>query len=251
MSDAANTWIINKIRACMKVRGLEHNIVNLSRMFRAMDTDSSSTINFEEFRKGIKNIVDIDLTYHELSMLFELFDSNSDGEISYEELMEAILPPVNQVRLMFIDAVWLSLKPNTQGVIPASKIFNTVNVQFHPLCARGTLTKQQAFCDFLTTFESNQEDTGRIFKREFKNYCFLISAECVTDQEFGRVITRLFGLENAIQVYERVLKDYTVINSAGIESQHRNRSSPRRWTSIEKPVQGFQGAVHNLAQHNK
>ena len=95
----------------MAVRGLQNNIVNVSRMFRDLDTDGNGTLSFDEFKRGITNVIGMQLTYEELQMCFDLFDVNHDGGISYEELIMSILPPLNPIRRMFIDAVWAEFQP--------------------------------------------------------------------------------------------------------------------------------------------
>ena len=76
MTEASKTWIIKKIQACMAVRGLQSNIVNVSRMFRDLDTDGNGTLSFDEFKRGITEVIGMQLTYEELQMCFALFDVN-------------------------------------------------------------------------------------------------------------------------------------------------------------------------------
>jgi hypothetical protein len=274
MANASDTWIIKKIRACMAVRGLQNNVVNVSRMFRDLDLDGSGTLDFGEFKAGINEVIGMQLSYEELQMCFALFDENGDGEISYEELMTAILPPIAPIRRMFIDAVWAEFRPDpTTGAVKASEIYNNIDMQYHPLCVRGTLTKQEAFCRFLSTFESGEHEEeghepGSVYFREFNNYCSLISADAITNNEFGMVITRVFGLCNSREVVDRVHKEYCLISEASIEEQRRRGGSggnphaqpgsygrkahniaapgPKQWAPVVKPAQGFQGAVHNM-----
>ena len=260
----------------MRVRGLQNNVVNMSRMFRDLDLDGSGTLDFGEWKAGIHGVIGMQLSYDELQMCFDLFDQNGDGQITYEELMLAVLPPIAQIRRMFIDAVWAEFNPDSTGAVKASEIYTNIDMQYHPLCVRGTLTKQELFCQFLETFESpgaveDGQKPGSVYFREFNNYCTLISEHAVTNNEFGLVITRLFGLRNSRQIVDRVHQEYAVISESLIEEQRRRGGygegagsphsrpgghgrkahniappGPKQWAPVVKPVQEFEGAVHNM-----
>ena len=52
----------------MRVRGLQNNVVNMSRMFRDLDLDGSGTLDFGEWKAGIHGVIGMQLSYDELQM---------------------------------------------------------------------------------------------------------------------------------------------------------------------------------------
>lgn len=196
--DKTNTWIINKVRKTLEVRGLLKNIVGVSRMFRDLDEDGTMELDFQEFKQGMAHYCNLDLNHDEAKMTFALFDANHDGKVSLDEFLYAILPPLSDARASYVLAAFRSFNPSNNSfesmldnqTIASQDIYNRIDMTHHPAVLRNTTSKTDMFRQFLEGFES---DVGNdVDYREFLQYCTTLSVHCVTDYEFGHTITEMF-----------------------------------------------------------
>jgi hypothetical protein len=72
-----------------------------------MDTDGQHTLNFEEFRNGVRKC-GVVLENKEVRQLFDTIDKDHSGEIDYEEFLAALrvsrkfAPMINHIILLIV-----------------------------------------------------------------------------------------------------------------------------------------------------
>ena len=60
------------------------------RSFRIMDDDRSRTLDFSEFRKGLRDYGLIDISNADAKKVFDTFDRSGDGKVDFDEFLLAL-----------------------------------------------------------------------------------------------------------------------------------------------------------------
>ena len=219
--DKTNTWIINKVRKTLEVRGLLKNIVGVSRMFRDLDEDGTMELDFKEFKQGMAHYCNLEMMHDEAKMTFALFDANHDGKVSLDEFLYAILPPLSDARASYVLAAFRSFNPSgIDQTITSEDIYNRIDMTHHPAVLRSTTSKTDMFRQFLEGFESDVGDD--VDYREFLQYCTTLSVHCVTDYEFGHTIIEMFHVPRK---FVQQVQDETT--EANVFTKKDGHASPR------------------------
>ena len=82
------TELVGEIKQALCNRG-SYGIRGLARIFLAMDQDGSRTLEFDDFRWGLKNY-GLSFNSQEVKELFCHFDQNGNGSIDFNEFMTTI-----------------------------------------------------------------------------------------------------------------------------------------------------------------
>ena len=94
-----------RIQCLRKGKG---GIKHLGAIFRAMDSDYSKRLCFEEFRRGIQmfglNVTDVDL-----KLLFDAFDKDKNNHVDFAEFVAKLRPPMRKSRRDVINEAFDSL----------------------------------------------------------------------------------------------------------------------------------------------
>ena len=94
-----------RIQCLRKGKG---GIKHLGAIFRAMDSDYSKRLCFEEFRRGIHmfglNVTDVDL-----KLLFDAFDKDKNNHVDFAEFVAKLRPPMRKSRRDVINEAFDSL----------------------------------------------------------------------------------------------------------------------------------------------
>lgn len=59
-----------------------------------MDDNNSGTLDFYEFKKGIKDF-QVDVSDQDIDGLFKAFDLNGNGDIDFDEFIRVVVGPMN------------------------------------------------------------------------------------------------------------------------------------------------------------
>jgi hypothetical protein len=76
---------VEKLRLLCLERGA-NGIQGLGRSFRIIDADNSRTLDFLEFRKGLRDFGLIDITNEDARQVFNTFDKSGDGKVDFDEV---------------------------------------------------------------------------------------------------------------------------------------------------------------------
>ncbi|PFX32160.1 Calcyphosin-like protein [Stylophora pistillata] len=144
---------IERLRLQCLSRG-SAGIKGIGRVFRIMDDDRNRSLDFSEFKKGMREY-GLYLDPKELQELFRAFDKDGSGVIDFDEFLLALR---------------------------AARVYN---VKMHPKYQNGEMTEEQIFTKFLNTFEvGSSEVDGKITRDEFMNYYAGVSASIDNDAYF-------------------------------------------------------------------
>ena len=99
--------LIRQIRTQCLQKG-QGGIKQLGVIFRAMDSDFSKKLCFEEFRKGVK-MFGLNVTEEDLKLLFRAFDKDNNKQIDFAELVAKLRPPMPTSRRNVINEAFNAL----------------------------------------------------------------------------------------------------------------------------------------------
>merc|ERR1719362_585198 len=144
---------LEKFRNKLLSRGAR-GIIGISRQFKIFDDDNSKSIDFEEFKKAVKDFR-VDLTPNEVKVVFGAFDRDGQGSIDYEEFLRQIRGEMNQRRKTIALKAFDKLDKDGNGVLEINDIKYVYNAKNHPDVRSGKKTEEDVFGEFLETFETH------------------------------------------------------------------------------------------------
>jgi Ca2+-binding EF-hand superfamily protein len=101
---------------------------------------------------------------------------------------------MSKSRILIIDKAFDKLDKTGDGIITVDDLKGVYNVRKHPKVANGKWTEEQAFAEFLKTFDSPDDPDGKITREEFINYYCGVSASIDTDAYFDLMMRQAWKL---------------------------------------------------------
>jgi len=166
--------VLNVLREQLNKRGSK-TIRNLGRTFRALDS-------FDGNRKVEYNI------------LFDYFDRDKDGSVCFDEFLVGVRGSPNSRRQAMVDKAFLKFDRDGNGYVDANDLRGVYNCSHHPKVQRGEMTEDQAFREFLTSFNDRNRD-GRVTKDEWDEYYAAVSSSIDNDDHFVQLMKTAWRLE--------------------------------------------------------
>jgi Ca2+-binding EF-hand superfamily protein len=192
--DSSGDPVLDELRQQLKSKGAL-GISGLARKFRIMDDDGSGNLNYQEFRKGIKECGLTTLTEKQIKHLFLYFDQDDSGTISYDEFLVGVRGVMNERRKEMVKLAFKVLDSDRSGMIDINDIKGVYNAKFHPDVVAEKRTEEEVLNDFLNSFEkrstgsgNNKKGDGMITLDEFLEYYANISASVDDDDYFELMI---------------------------------------------------------------
>jgi Ca2+-binding EF-hand superfamily protein len=127
-------------------------IMGIRRSFKICDDDNSGTINFQEFKKLIKDYR-IELNDDQIKKLFGIFDRDGSGILEYDEFVSGVVGEMNDFRKGFVKKAFNKLDKNGNGVLELDDIKGVYNAKNHPDVKKGKKTEDEVLAEFLDNFE--------------------------------------------------------------------------------------------------
>ena len=178
--------LVEKIKAEMKKRG-SIGFIGLQRKFRSMDDDGSKSLSVAEFKKALKEM-NIGLADSEIRLLFDHFDADHNGSINFEEFIQGVRDPLNDRRLLLVQAAFKVLDKDGSNIIDAADIASAYDASKHPDVIAGRKTSEEVLTEFLETFDVGGVHDGKVTLEEFTNYYTNIGANIDNDDYFELMI---------------------------------------------------------------
>jgi Ca2+-binding EF-hand superfamily protein len=182
--------VLDNLRAELKSHGAI-GISGLARKFRIMDDDGSGTLDFSEFRKGIKECGLTTLSEKAMKHLFLYFgkfsvfffvlslcslfssisssfltDRDDSGNISYDEFLVGIRGVMNERRKSLVLMAFKILDSDNSGQIDINDIKGIYNAKFHPDVIAEKKTEDEVLADFLSTFDRPTRGAAAMSKKD-------------------------------------------------------------------------------------
>ena len=127
-------------------------MIGLRRQFKIMDDNNSGSLDFYEFKKGIKDF-QVDMEDKDIESLFKAFDLNGSGDIDFDEFIRIVVGPMNQFRTQLAIKAFKKIDFNGDGVLDISDIKGKYDASKHPDVKSGKKTEDEVLKEFLETFE--------------------------------------------------------------------------------------------------
>eukprot|EP01035_Chromulina_nebulosa_P017237 gene17237-22763_t len=172
-------------------------MLSLSRKFRIMDDNNNGSLDYDEFRKGMRECNIADLSEKAIKHLFHYFDKDDSGSISLDEFMFGIRGALNSRRKGLVDLAFKVLDKDGSGVIDYNDVKDVYNTASHPDYISGKKTKEEILSEFLSNFDQASTKTsttkstasdGIVTYDEFLQYYSNISASIDNDDYFELMI---------------------------------------------------------------
>jgi Ca2+-binding EF-hand superfamily protein len=185
--------VLNVLREQLNKRGSK-TIRNLGRTFRALDSfDGNHKVDRSEFAVGLREN-GVTLSSSELSALFDYFDKDKDGNVCFDEFLVGVRGSPNSRRQAMIDKAFLKFDRDGNGYVDANDLRGVYNCSHHPKVQRGEMTEDQAFREFLQSFNDRNRD-GRITKDEWDEYYAAVSSSIDNDDHFVQLMKTAWKLD--------------------------------------------------------
>jgi Ca2+-binding EF-hand superfamily protein len=119
-----------------------------------MDDSGDGQLDEFEFKKGIHDY-GIEADPKDIAGLFKALDTDRSGSISYNEFIYAIKGPMNQFRQDIVLKAFKQLDRTGDGVLTVDDIKGVYSAAKHPDVLSGKRTEDEILNEFLETFESH------------------------------------------------------------------------------------------------
>mmetsp|Transcript_10116 Transcript_10116/g.10063 ORF Transcript_10116/g.10063 Transcript_10116/m.10063 type:complete len:196 (-) Transcript_10116:37-624(-) len=185
--------VLANVRQQLEKRG-GRTVRALGRTFRALDSyDGNKKVDPQEFAVGLREN-GVNLNPQELQILFQYFDKDGDGTISFDEFLVGIRGRPSARRQALVDKAFLKFDRDGNGYIDANDLRGVYNCRYHPKVQRGQMTEDQAFAEFLSSFNDRNRD-GRITKDEWDEYYAAVSSSIDNDDHFVQLMKMAWKLD--------------------------------------------------------
>ena len=167
-------------------------ITSIAKKFKIMDDDRSGSLNFNEFRKGIRECR-LDLTEPQIRHLFVTFDKDDSGTIEYEEFLVGLRGQLSERRKYMVGLAFKVLDKDQSGTIEMNDIREIYNASGHREVIAGYKTEDEVLRELLDSFDGGEKGSsttrdGQVTLKEFFSYYANISAGIDSDDYFELMI---------------------------------------------------------------
>mmetsp|Transcript_1443 Transcript_1443/g.2026 ORF Transcript_1443/g.2026 Transcript_1443/m.2026 type:complete len:1301 (-) Transcript_1443:1473-5375(-) len=163
-------------------RGGSNGIHTLSRVLKIMDDSGDKALDRDELKYGLEDY-GVKCTPSEVESLFVYLDRDKSGKISFDEFLSGMRGPMSKRRLDLVHIAFQRLDRTGDGVVTVEDLEGVYDPSFHPDVKSGKLTKAQALREFLTQFDTIDQD-GIVSEEEFEEYYKNVSASIDSDDYF-------------------------------------------------------------------
>ncbi|XP_064626764.1 calcyphosin-like protein [Lineus longissimus] len=194
-SPRGNLEPLQKVRKACEARG-SSGIVRLGNTFRLFDDDGSKSLDFNEFKKGLRDY-GVMLNEDEERSLYLKFDKDGSGKMSFDEFLNEVRGEISPHRQELIMQAFKLMDKTNDGFITKDDLKDVYNVKKHPKYLNGDWTEEQCLNEYLKSFEATGNVDGKITFDEWKNYYAGVSASIDNDPYFDLMMRKSYkGLED-------------------------------------------------------
>jgi len=171
-----------------------YGVKALTRIFKAMDTNSNGKLDVDDFRWGLMDF-GISITKEEAAECLSSFDSDGSGTVHYQAFLNAFMTPMNAGREAIVKKAYETLEAScANGSVCLDDIAKAYNANGDPDVYSGKRSEEDSFMEFLSLFDTQVKESVVSFE-EFRAYFCDISALVENDGDFEKGIKTSFKLE--------------------------------------------------------
>jgi len=170
-------------------------ILGLARNFRIIDSDRSGTLSFPEFKVAMTKFR-VGLNPEELKILFDHYDGDNSGTLEFNEFLKGLRSRLSEQRRALTEQAFVAMDTDGSGEIDFEDLKDKYDTSHHPKVKSGEITKKQAIDEFIKMFEGDKGNMdSTVTKAEWMDYHAGLSANIDTDDEFGILMSKNWGIE--------------------------------------------------------
>jgi len=199
-------------------------ILGLARNFRIIDKDNSGQLSMPEFKLAMSKFR-VGLTSEEIKILFDLYDRDGSGQLDFDEFLKGLRSKLSPQRRSLAEQAFNVMDTNGSGEIDFEDLKDKYDVSSNPKVRSGEWTKKQAIDEFIKIFEGDRGDhNGIVTRDEWMDYHAGLSSNLDTDDEFGILMAKNWGIEYIPQ--ENINRIITIIREKA--EQKSGKKAPKR-----------------------
>jgi len=170
-------------------------ILGLARNFKIIDRNGSGSLDQKEFAVAMTKFR-IGLTKEETKVLFAFYDKDDSGTVEFTEFLKSLRSKLSEQRRELTEQAFDAMDVDGSGEINFDDLKDKYDVSRHPKVIQGEWTKKQAIDEFIKIFEGDEGNKdGVVTKEEWMDYHAGLSSNIDTDDAFGMMMARNWGIE--------------------------------------------------------
>mmetsp|Transcript_28524 Transcript_28524/g.50650 ORF Transcript_28524/g.50650 Transcript_28524/m.50650 type:complete len:822 (-) Transcript_28524:1947-4412(-) len=186
-----------EVKSKLSNRGVR-GLVGLIRQFKLMDLNGSRLIEPEDFAAAIKSYR-LNLSDEAIERLYFSAQDES-GLANYEVLIKSIRGAIPASRRQVIEAAYSDILARSRGGLTLQALADSFNARDHPDVVTANRTDEEAFNDFIETFEVcydfiGARADGTVTKQHFEEYSAFLSTLYPSDEAFIAFMTRVWNIK--------------------------------------------------------
>jgi len=175
------------------------SLKSLGLQFRLLDSDNGGTLNRSELDLGLDKFMrgfGVHLAKAETDELFKLFDVDTSGTITYDEFLKGIRGTMGPERVELVKLAFAQLDQRGKGQVTLEDMARIYDVSGNPLVKAGKLSKVDALRAFMSQWHlAHKKHTDDITLDDFVEYYDWISASIDRDDYFELMIRNAWHIE--------------------------------------------------------
>ncbi|KRX03948.1 hypothetical protein PPERSA_12395 [Pseudocohnilembus persalinus] len=180
--------LLYQMRQKLASRGVI-GFLGIQRQLRIMDDDFDQKVNFQEFKKALRDFK-ISFSDEDLLILFKAIDTDGSGFLDIDELVRGIKGPMSASRKLIVEKAFKKLDKDNDGIITVNDVKGVYSARYHPDLKKGLKSEDESTRDQRVTLD------------EFIEYYTNVSANIDDDEHFNAIINNGFKLGSFNQQYE-------------------------------------------------
>lgn len=170
-------------------------ILGLARNFRIIDRDGSGQLSLNEFKVAMTKFR-IGLKPEEVKILFDYYDRDHSGSLAFDEFLRGLRSKLSPQRRALAEQAFIKMDTDKSGQVDFNDLMEHYDTSFHPKVRSGEWTKKQALDEFIKGMEGDSGEINSVItKDEWMDYHAGLSSNIDTDDEFGMLMAKNWGIE--------------------------------------------------------
>ena len=200
----------------------------------------SQTVSIDELSISIQQLK-LNISSNDIYEFFNYLDEEKIGRVSTNNIIDIILEPINERRIIYLNKVFKHLDIDKKGEISINKLKNSYIAKNHPDIINNNKTEDEIYNQFCYTLDIyirlNNIQNYTINNEQFIDYYTGISSSIKDDKDFENILEQVYELDKKQKekkkyvniIYKNYYEDYyPEDNEMGINSLFFGQSHSKR-----------------------